>query len=139
MRRFPFLSLGLLLTAYATFGWFLYRETAPWLIWFAVIVFTLGQALLLTTFATGLRIFIRKWLRSDIGYFSIVILSALSIAFVLVWYHTFAYVLIVIASELLARLDLQSAGYDAWQTLSILTIVSILGLAVGWSILYIAS
>jgi hypothetical protein len=74
-----------------------------------------------------------NWLRSDIGYFSIVLLGALSIAFILVWSHVFEYLMVVIGSEILSRLELQRARFNNWQSLGILTFVSVLGLGVGWT------
>jgi hypothetical protein len=137
VKKFPWLSLSLLLAAYSTFSWFLYQITAPWRVWLAVFAFSMMQALLLTTLLKDFRLFMRKWLRSDIGYFSIVLLIACSIAFVLVWYHVFAYFLLVLSAELLSRLDLQTAGLNEWQSLGVLTFVSLAGLAIGWSAWYL--
>lgn len=133
MKKIPWLSLILLLTAYSTLSWSLYRTTAPWLVWLVVVFLSLGQALLLTTFSRGFRIFIKKWLQSDIGYFSVISLGAFSIAVFLVWFHVFEFFLLVVGAEILARLDLQSAGFDEWQALGVLTFISCFGLAVGWT------
>lgn len=131
--RSPLLSLLLLLASYITFSWFLYRHTAPWLVWLLVLLFSLLQALLLTAFSYGLRRFIRAWLRSDIGYFSVITLGAFSITVVLAWYKLFECFLMVLAAELLARLDLQNTTLNQWQIFAILTSISLTGLAVGWT------
>jgi hypothetical protein len=136
MKRFPWLSLALLLTSYSTFSWFLYRSTAPWIVWAVVFALAVVQALLLTTLSQGFRRFVRTWLQSDLGYFSMVALGAFSIAVILVWFNIFGYFLMVVGSEVLSRLDLQNAGFNSWQTLGILTTVSVLGLAVGWVATY---
>jgi hypothetical protein len=132
MKQFPWLSLTLLLASYSTFSWFLYRATAPWVVWAAVFALAVIQALLLTTLSQGLRRFVRLWLQSDLGYFSMVAIGAFSIAVILVWFNIFGYFLMVVGSEILSRLDLQNAGFNSWQTLGILTMISSLGLAVGW-------
>lgn len=95
-------------------------------------VFALAEALLLTTLSRGFRGAIRGWLKSDIGYFSVVLIGAFSIALILLWFHVFEYIILVLAAEILARLDLQTAGLNRWQSLAVLTIVSLLGLAMGW-------
>jgi len=95
-------------------------------------VFALAQALLLTALSRGLRSAIRGWLKSDIGYFSVVLIGAFSIALVLVWFNVFEYILLVMATEVLARFDLQTIGLNRWQSLVVLTIVSLLGLSIGW-------
>ncbi len=122
----------MLLTAYGTFSWFLYQSTAPWSVWVGMAVFALIQALLLTALSRGLRSAIRGWLKSDIGYFSVVLIGAFSIALILVWFHIFEYIILVVAAEVLARFDLQTAGLNRWQSLAVLTIVSLLGLSIGW-------
>jgi hypothetical protein len=133
VKRIPWISLLLLLASYTTFSWFLYDATATWTVWLAALLFALGQALLLTTFSSGFRFFMGNWLKSDIGYFSIVLLGALSLAFILVWSHVFEYLLVVIGSEVLSRLELQRSRFNNWQSLGILTVVSIAGLSIGWT------
>lgn len=132
-KRWLFVSLLLVLGAYSSFSWFLFSITAPRLVWVAVIAFSLLEALLLTALSKGLRRFIKKWLRSDLGYFSVVIVAAFSITVALVWYNVFEYFVLVAGSEVLARLDLQNAGFSPWQAFFVLTFVTLVGLAVGWS------
>ncbi len=133
MQKLPWISLLLLLTAYTSFSWFVTHSAASWLAWALVISFTLLQALLLTTLFARLRIFARRWLRSDLGYFCLVLISAISVTFALVWFRVFGYCLVVLAAEILARLDLQNSGYTRAQSLAVLTIVSFTGLVLGWA------
>jgi hypothetical protein len=131
-QRIPWLSLLLLLAAYSIFSWFLIRTLGA-----VALVLVSGvaviQALLLTTWLNGLKRFFSLWLRSDIGYFTLILMLSLGSTMALVWFKTFGYCLILVSSELLARLDLQNAGHNRWQTLLILMIVSWLGLGVGWT------
>ena len=131
IRNLPWLSFGLLLAAYSTFSWFLYSLTVSWLVWVLVIVFALCQALLLTAFADGFKALIDAWLESDIGYFTSVIIAALFVAVAFVWIRIFSYILVLVAAEALARLDLQNAGFNRGQSLVILTVISLAGLALG--------
>ncbi|MGJ3252603.1 MAG: hypothetical protein ACFE0J_15965 [Elainellaceae cyanobacterium] len=133
MKQSPWLSLALLLAAYSTFSWFLHRSTVTWLVWALAAVFALSQALLLTAFSDGFRLIINSWLRSDAGYFTSVVVAAMLVAIAFVWINIFGYILVLVAAEMLARLDLQNAGLNRTQSLAVLTITSFAGLAVGWT------
>lgn len=141
MKKVPWLSLGILFSAYATFSWFITHwivstvdsRRAVWTVWAFVLFCTLLQALLLTTLFDGVKLFFRKWLKSDVGYFSLIMLGSLSVTAALVWFRMFGYVLVLVSAEILTRLDLQNAKLNRWQSLAVLTLVSVAGLAVGWS------
>ncbi|MBD3881299.1 hypothetical protein IFO70_05990 [Phormidium tenue FACHB-886] len=138
-HQLPWLSLLLLLAAYATFSWFLTHtfnqfltfSTTAFLAWGLVLSFTLLQALLLTTLFDGLKLFLNRWLRSDIGYFSLIIILSMGVTIAIVWFGITNYFVVLIAAELLARLDLESARFSRLQTLLILSLISIGGLAIG--------
>lgn len=132
VKRLPLVSLTILLAAYTTFSWFLIQSTATWLAWALVLAFTVLQALLLTTLFDGLKMLIGAWLKSDVGYFILILVASLGVTVVMVWFKVFGYLLVLIAAEVLARLDLQNAGYSRVQALLILTLFSLSGLAIGW-------
>lgn len=104
-----------------------------WLVWALAATFALGQALLLTAFSDGFRLIINSWLRSDAGYFTSVVVTAMLVAIAFVWINIFGYILVLVAAEMLARLDLQNAGLNRTQSLAVLTVTSFAGLAVGWT------
>jgi hypothetical protein len=133
VKKLPLLSLALLLIAYSTFGLFLTHTTGSRLAWIIVLMFTLFQALLLTTWFDGLRVLFGRWLRSDIGYFTLIVVFSLSVTVALVWFRASGYFLVLISAEILARLDLQNAGFTRVQALIILTLFSVGGLALGWA------
>ncbi|MBD2059348.1 hypothetical protein H6F88_25685 [Oculatella sp. FACHB-28] len=132
----PWLSLSLLLAAYSTFSWYVYHLTITWVVWVCVIGFAVLQALLLTTFAQGFKAMVGRWLSSDTGYFTTVLSLAFLATTVLVWAHVFGYLITIIATEVLARLDLQNRGFSRAQSLFILTLVSLTGLVIGWVVSY---
>jgi hypothetical protein len=141
VKKVPWLSLSILFSAYATFSWFLTHwfathvdeALAEWAVWALVLLFTLLQALLLTTLFDDVKQFFRRWLKSDVGYFSLIILGSMGVTAALVWFKMFGYFLVLVSAEILARLDLQNAKLNRWQSLIILSLVSIAGLAVGWA------
>jgi hypothetical protein len=132
VKRLPWLSLAILFAAYTTFSWFLIQSTVTWLAWLLVLTFTVLQALLLTTLFDKLKILLGRWLKSDIGYFMLIIVASLGVTVVFLWFRVFGYFLVLIAAEILARLDLQNAGFNRVQALFILSTFSLLGLATGW-------
>jgi hypothetical protein len=132
VKTFPWLSLALLFVAYSSFSWELTHATATWIVWVLVLSFTLLQALFLTTWFDGFKVFIGRWLRSDVGYFMLILVCSISVTAVLVWFKAFGYVLVVVSSEILSRLELQNAGYNRVQSLFVLTLISLSGLAAGW-------
>ncbi len=75
----------------------------------------------------------RRWLRSDLGYFTLIMICALSFTVALVWFKTFGYFLVLISAEVLARLDLRNSGFNRVQSLFVLTLFSLAGLATGWA------
>lgn len=131
-KNLPWLSLTILLAAHSTFSWFLYHATVTWLVWTLAFTFTVLQALLLTTFSQGFRAFLSRWLRSDVGYFTVVITGAFFVTVALVWIQIFSYILVLVSAEILARLDLQNNNFNRLQSLLILSTVSLTGLVIGW-------
>jgi hypothetical protein len=134
VKKIPWLSLTLLLFAYVTFSWYLHQSNQTWFVWSEVLVFTLVQTLLLTTFSEAVESFIGRWLNSDIGYFSAILLLSLFTIAALVWVHVFGRVMLIVAAQILARLDLQHSGFNKLQALLFLAAISILGIGTGWSI-----
>lgn len=138
------LSFGLLFASYSSFSWFLHHSIrdwhflgiiiAPWMVWAVAIGTAVAEAMMLTTLMDNFRRWIDGWLKSDLGYFTVVVVGAMSIAFAMVWFRLFGYVLALLASETLARLDLQSVGVRRSHAFIILTITSLVGVAVGWLI-----
>ena len=139
MKKFPWLSLALLLAAYATFSWFfthaftqvLTFSGTAYLAWSLVLGFTLLEALLLTTQFNGLKSLIGRWLQSDVGYFTLIFVASLGGTLAFIWSNVTGYFVVLIAAEILARLDLQNARFSRLQSFVILTVISMLGLAVG--------
>ena len=129
----------LLLVAYATFSWFfahafshtLTFSNTAYLSWGLILAFTLLQALLLTTFFSRLKQLIARWLRSDVGYFILILVFSMSLICAFIWNEVAVYLVLLATAELLARLDLEKARVSRLQALLILTLISMTGLAIG--------
>jgi len=139
VKKLPWLSLALLLATYATFSWYFTHTFAKvltfsisaYLAWGLVLGFTLLEALLLTTQFDGLKAMVGRWLRSDLGYFTLIFAASLGGTLAFIWANVTGYFVVLIAAEILARLDLQNARFSRFQSFVILTVISIVGLVVG--------
>jgi hypothetical protein len=139
VKNFPWLSLTLLLAAYITFSWFLTHtftqfltfSTVTYWAWGIVLGLTVLQTLLLTTLFDRFKRVVSRWLRSDTGYFTLIIAISFGATLAFIWHTVTGYFLVLISAEVLARLDLQTAKFNRLQALIMLTMISMLGLALG--------
>lgn len=130
----PWLSLVLVLMAYCTFGWFIYPPHYSGFRWLFAVAFAIIVTALLTTPQRSLRARLLSWTVSSVGSFVIVVCLAFLSAVVLYMAHVFIHILLSVAASMLARLDLQTAGYKPWQAFWILSIFSLGGLMMGWAL-----
>lgn len=82
---------------------------------------------------TSLNSFITRWFQSDmmafLGMFIIVGLAVL----ILLWLDMILQILMILAADALARIDIQDLGLNGKQAFWILLTVSLIGLTVGWT------
>ncbi len=151
-KRFPLISSLLLLLAYFSFGWFLSAPGFPTVDQALRLVFgsrmpVIGEtvsvflvpAVIWILFICSVFIspldsfsrFITRWFKSDtVAFLSIFMLAGMA-ALVLFWLHIFLHILSILATESLARVEVQAAGFSNWQAFVILLLASLLGLALG--------
>lgn len=141
-RKFPILSLLLLLVAYISFGWFLSDPRFPAFTFHGI---TIHIPLILaiswiwiicSAFISPLANFSRfvaRWFKSDTVAFLSIFMMASVATIILFWLHIFLHILTILATEALARVDVQIAGFPNWQAFLILLIVSLVGLWIGWT------
>jgi hypothetical protein len=132
VKQFPWLSLSLLLAAYVSFGWFLCDPRFPlWTIacalaWVGVISAAFMHPLV------GFSRFITRWFQSDtIAFLTIFALAGLATA-ILFLLRIFLYIFTILATESLARIDMQTLGYGEIRAFWILAMTSCIGLGIGW-------
>ncbi|UBF23711.1 hypothetical protein K9N68_18245 [Kovacikia minuta CCNUW1] len=140
-KKSPIVSLSLLLVAYISFGWFLSDPKLPMFNFYGFsisIPLVLGIAWVwficaaLISPLAGFSRFITRWFKSDTVAFLTIFMLAGMAAFILYWLHVFLYILTIIATEALARVDVQMAGFTNWQAFLVLLTISLLGLVIGW-------
>ena len=154
LKQFPWLSLNLFLFTCSVFGWFLFESTPSWTVWLLERGQSLGWSIseatlssILTLLAIGLSLFIvlaftapialirfcfGRWLESDEKAVYSVLVWTFLVVVMICWLEHFIRFLVLLASTVLARLDLQTAGYHEWQMLTILAITCLMGFGLGW-------
>lgn len=125
-RKIPWASLVLLLLSFALLGWYLSSYHPVWSFWsFAAVV----TVTMVTIWGSNSLL---RWLK--VGSQGLVFSLGLTLVACLAVLVSglFAQVLMLLAAELLARMQMQSAGFSKNHTLWVLTVVVGLGLGLGW-------
>jgi hypothetical protein len=139
LRKLPWLSFTLLLVSYTCFGWFIsdrfdwfFASTAlPRLVWLLAFgwAFFIDTALI-APLTYGSRL-IARWFRSDTVAFLTVFSVIAGFVMLLFWLQIFAYIVLIISAEALARVDMQTYGFSPKQAFWLLAIISVVGLIFG--------
>jgi hypothetical protein len=149
LKKIPWLSLILLILVYGVFGWlytpwfseFLQRRTL--LTWrieqdlALVLIYGLGSfwviliATVFTAPVTLLTFSMSNWLKSEVRAFLSVILGALAFALIVRWFAFFTRLFVLLAAAMLAKLDLQAAGYGRWLSTLILAFLCLAAFSTG--------
>ncbi|MGK7872035.1 MAG: hypothetical protein AB4426_01580 [Xenococcaceae cyanobacterium] len=153
LKKFPWLSLTLLLLTYSLFGWWLSESNTSLTMWLiekgrgfgwlleeeivSGIIHLLAVALIalisiaLTAPITLMTIFFQSSLESDRKAFFSVFVWAFVFVLIICLINYFVRLLVMLAAAILARLELQTAGYNEWQAFAIIVIVCLTGFGFG--------
>lgn len=126
------LSWGLLLLSYATYGQLLHSNDSSQFIWLVTLAFVVIKAGVFTLLWQFVRDFVLKGFKTDVGYSVMVLVLASSAVLAVTQFRTFAYVVVLIAAALLVKVDCLIDGMS--DRLSFITIVllSLIGLGLSW-------
>ncbi|MGA9382661.1 MAG: hypothetical protein WBV73_28200 [Phormidium sp.] len=131
-------------------GWVLYTNTIGWGLcngellaltfsfkckWWVLILIGALILLLAETLAaplSNLRNFISMAFQSDTRAFIALISLAFFTALLIIWIHFIAYMVLLVATALRARLDMVIIGLKDWQAFFTLSAVSLSGFLLGW-------
>jgi uncharacterized protein involved in propanediol utilization len=133
-RKLPWLSLALLLASHITFGKLLASANHSWAALGFAIAWSLGLAILFIDPLTRLRRLILRWFSSDTVAFCALIAAAALASIVMNWFKLFVPIILILAAESLARIDILTAEYNNLQACFILTLTSWIGLGLGWTL-----
>lgn len=131
MKKTPLGSLVILFLTDFTLGWRLVYAEISLLAWCGVVVALLLLAAALTAPLSNTKSLILRWFRSDAGAFLSILTTAFFSVILVAWLHLFASGLVLFSAGALARLDIQTSGLKKWQAFSLLSSVSLMGLALG--------
>ncbi len=131
-KKFPWLSLALLLAAHVTFGKLLASTSDSWIAFVFAIGWAFALALMFINPLSGFRHLILRWFTSDTVAFCAILAGAAFASIVLNWFKLFIPIILILSAEALARIDLLTAEFNNIQSCSLLTITSWLGLGLGW-------
>lgn len=140
--RFPYLSLTLLLVAYAIFGWQWLDRAERWqehlsfhyflvIFWSALTLITFVVTGLITAPLSGLRSWLLKWFQSDTRSFIAAMGLTLLGVFILVNLSLTIDLMILITALMLARLELQDRKFNEWLAFWLLLLVALGGMTFG--------
>ncbi|XWK86150.1 MAG: hypothetical protein U7127_18230 [Phormidium sp.] len=150
VRSSPLLSLLLLFVTYMILGWVLYTNTIRWGIcngelfgltisfkckWWVLILAGALILLLAETLAaplSNLRKILSLTFQSDTRAFIALISLAFLTSILIIWINFVAYMVLLVASALRARLDMAMIGFRDWQAFFTLAAVSLSGFLLGW-------
>lgn len=131
LKKFPWVSLTLLLVTYSTLGWLLTEFHDPMIVWVIVVVGILLLAAELSSSWSKIRDGLASLFKSDNRAFLFGVAGAFLSVVIITWFHIFAHALVVISAATLVKLDAQTARLSQRQTFWLLAIVSLVGLGLG--------
>ena len=127
VNRIPWLSLIFLWLAYALLGWYLSAHHIAWLVGAFVTLVVLAAIRRSVFWVEGLMN-----VRSQMV--SLILVLGLSIVFIASWSILFDLFLLPLTTTVLADLEMRFSGFSLLDTFLVLTILAVLGLALGETI-----
>ena len=149
LKKIPWLSLSILIIAYGTFGWIyaswavkfidqgklfywvLEKDIATIFIYGLGIFWVLLIALAFTAPIALMTISIGSWFNSDARAFMSIVFGAMAFALIVQWLGLFAKFFVLLASAILVRIDLRTAGLNMLISLFIIGCCCLLGFGGG--------
>lgn len=131
IKRLPWLSLALVLLTYAILGWVISKASLPPFGWVIVAIAILLLLFGLTTPWRRIANYSTNFLKSNTRSFGAAVLAAFLFFLMIAWFRLFLDSLLIIAATILARIDFQRTGFNEGQTFCILSILSLVAVALG--------
>ncbi|MEL6136426.1 MAG: hypothetical protein AAFR42_03305 [Cyanobacteria bacterium J06628_6] len=135
MFKLPWLSALLLILACVAFSAWLTRQGSDLSGWYSAIAYTIVQAACLSIGWKPVRRLFLLGFKSDVGYSIMALFSASLAVVIVVWIQTVSYFLVMLAAALLLRVDLLTRDIGNLLSFMVLTLISWLGLGLGWFVM----
>lgn len=126
------LSWGLLVLSYATYGQLLHANGSSEFIWVATIAFLVVKSAIITLLWRPVRNFALKGFQSDVGYSVMVLVLASVAVLAVVQFRAFAYFIVLVAAALLVRVDCLMTGMGNRRAFFTLVLLSLIGIGLSW-------
>lgn len=131
-KKNPWLAILLLLVTYITLGWLLSAWQSSWLTWLVVALLSLLVSATFSASWVEIRDKFANLFASDSKVFLVAVIAAFASVVVVFWLHIFAHALVITCAVLLVKLDMQAARFRDKQIFVLISVVSLLGLFIGW-------
>jgi hypothetical protein len=131
IKSFPWVSLTLVVLAYASLGWLISQAHSPWYIWLTVVTAMLFLLSALTTPWLKMADYSIIFFKSDTRTLAFSVLAAFLFFLMIAWFKVFLDTLVIISANILFRIDVQRCGLGERQTFLVTSIFSFTGLAFG--------
>ncbi|ACK71914.1 conserved hypothetical protein [Gloeothece citriformis PCC 7424] len=153
LKKFPWLSLVLLLATYGVFGWYVEQSKSLWNSWIieqgrgwgwtieedllGISLYVVSGAVILAiTFGLTapvalLTFFMGSPLKNDVRAMFSVLVWAFAVVIIICWLQFFAHLLLLISAAILGRLALQEWGCKTWQASLIISLLALSSFMVG--------
>jgi len=125
------LSLPILFVTYCSYGWMLSEHTSERYLWLLAAAAVIPFNWVLTVRLRSIKAALAELLGSDTRAFFTLVGLVFGVVVLVVWIHISAYFLVALSATILARLDLQTAGFTQLQSFATLTSIASLGLGGG--------
>lgn len=130
--RNPWFSWGILTLAYLSYGQFLHDSEVTEVVWLVNMGFAIALAAAFTLLWSPTRDVILKGFKSDVGYSVMVLLLAATAVVAVVQFRVTAYILVLVASTLLARVDTLIQELNNLMAFLLLAGLALLGMGLSW-------
>jgi hypothetical protein len=131
MKNFPWVSLALVVLAYGSLGWLISQAHSPWYVWLTVVIAILFLLSALTTPWLKIVDYYLIFFKSASRTLAFSVLAAFLFFLMIAWFKVFIDTLLIIAANILLRIDVQRCGLRERQTFFLTSIFSLTGLALG--------
>lgn len=126
------LSWGLLILGYATYGQLLHSNASDDYMWWVTLAFMVVKSGILTLVWRPVRDLAIKGFQSDVGYSVMVLALASSAVLAVVQFRAFAYFIVLVATALLVRVDCLAQGMGDRRSFITLVLLAMMGLGLSW-------
>ena len=153
LEKTPWLSLFILCTTYAVFGWSIASSVDTWinltletvnniglfleeqLIVMIIHLLALGIIILISLFLTTpvafITFFVQESIGSDLKAVIAIFLWSFIAVLIFCFWSFFSDLLVMVSAGILVKLDLQKLGYKTWQVFFIIVLLAFLSFVVG--------